>query len=109
MTDVFLVYVTTASEEEALRIGRQVVEERLAACANVVGGVRSFYHWEGRLVEDREALLFLKAHRERVPALIDRVKALHSYSVPAVNAIPIDQGNPDYLRWVADETVHHRP
>ncbi|BDG59700.1 divalent-cation tolerance protein CutA [Caldinitratiruptor microaerophilus] len=105
MTDVFLVYVTTSNEEEAARIGRQVVEERLAACANVVPGVRSFYHWEGRLVEDGEALLLLKAHRERLDDLIARVKALHSYTVPAVNAVPIERGNPDYLRWVAEETV----
>lgn len=103
MSDCFLVYVTAATAEEAARLGRQVVEERLAACANVVPGVRSFYWWEGRVQDEGEALLLLKTHAGCLDHLIRRVKELHSYSVPAVSAVRVEKGNPDYLEWVRAE------
>lgn len=98
-----IVYVTTGSEEEARRIGRQVVEERLAGCANVVPRIASYYWWEGRLVEDTEALLLLKTVAAAVPRLMERVRALHSYTVPAISAVPIARGNPAYMAWLAAE------
>ncbi len=100
----WLCHVNAGSRAEALRIGRAVVEERLAASANVLGGLSSCYWWQGRLEEAAEALLILKTRAELVPTLIARVRQLHSYQCPAVIALPIAAGNPDYLRWIAAET-----
>lgn len=100
-----VVYVTTSTRDEALNIGRVVVGERLAACANVIGGVRSIYWWESEVNEDDEALLVLKTTEARVTALIERIRALHSYTTPCVTAWPIDAGNPDFLAWIENETA----
>ena len=100
-----VVYVTTSSPDEALSIGRAVVSERLAACANVLGGMRSVYWWQGRLAEDAEAVLILKTSEARLTALIDRIRALHSYETPCITAWPIAAGNPGYLAWIAAETA----
>lgn len=97
-------YLTCASEGEALRIGRAVVEARLAACANLVPGLVSIYHWQGRIETGRECGLVLKTRADLVEALVDRVRSMHSYSVPCVVALPILAGNPDYLAWLAAET-----
>jgi periplasmic divalent cation tolerance protein len=99
-----VVLVTASSAEEAERIGRALVDERLAACANVVPGVVSTYWWQGRVEAAEEALIILKTRQDLVGRLTDRVKALHSYTVPEVIALPIVEGNPDYLRWI-DESV----
>jgi periplasmic divalent cation tolerance protein len=98
-------YVTCASTEEALRIGRAVVEERFAACANVLPGLTSIYHWQGRIETGNECALVLKTRAELVDALTAKVRALHSYTVPCVVALPIRAGNPDYLAWLAAETA----
>ncbi|GBD43400.1 Divalent-cation tolerance protein CutA [bacterium HR40] len=97
-------YVTCASKEEALAIGRAVVDRRLAACANVVDGVTSIYRWQGTVHTDPEALLFLKTRRDLVGALVKAVVALHSYDCPAVTVLPIVDGHPDYLEWVIEQT-----
>ena len=97
-------YVTCRSAEEARAIGRAVVAERLAACANLLGGVESLYWWKGALEESREVALILKTRAALVPALTERVKALHGYEVPCVVALPILGGNADYLAWLAAET-----
>lgn len=102
--DFRLVYMTASSREEARKIGRALVEERLAACANVIDGMESTYWWQGKLTEDREAVLIVKTRADLLPALTERVKALHSYSVPCVVALPILAGNPAYLDWLAAET-----
>jgi periplasmic divalent cation tolerance protein len=107
--DMRLVYMTAASRDEARKIGRALVEGRLAACANVIDGMESIYWWEGKLTEDREAVLIAKTRAERVPALIERVKQLHSYTVPCVVALPILAGNPAYLDWLAAETEGTEP
>ena len=97
-------YVVCASAEQAQAIGRAVVSERLAACANALGPVASVYWWDGKLTEDSEHALVLKTRASLVPALTRRVKELHSYEVPCVVALPIEAGNPDYLAWIARET-----
>mgnify|MGYP001186271293 CR=1 FL=1 len=102
MSDAILVYVTTAGEEEARRIGRALVEKRLAACANIVPAIRSVYRWEGKVVEDGETLLLLKSTRDMLPELTAAVRELHSYSVPCVTAFDVVGGNADYIQWVAD-------
>jgi periplasmic divalent cation tolerance protein len=102
---VFLCYATAGSRDEALAIGRTVVQERLAACANVLGGATSIYWWQGALEQAGEAVLILKTRAELVERLTARVKELHSYECPCVVALPIAAGNPAYLDWIARETV----
>lgn len=99
-----MVYVTASSCEEAAKIGRVAVEKRLAACANVLGDIRSFYWWDGEIQDDSEAALILKTTDDRLDALIAEVKALHSYSVPCIVALPVGAGNPAFLEWIARET-----
>lgn len=103
MSSHVLVYVTASSAEEAQRIGRALVEERLAACANVFPAIRSYYWWQGELQEDGEAALILKTTADRVDAVIRRVRELHSYTVPAILAVPVLAGNPDFLAWIDRE------
>ncbi len=101
--EYFTVYVTCANEEEARRIGRQVVEERLAACANLLGKIESFYHWEGKLQQDAEFALLLKTTGASMEQLMGRVKELHSYQVPCLVAWPIAAGHQPYLDWLAGQ------
>ena len=99
-----MIYVTASSREEALRIGRHIVAERLAACANVLPGISSVYRWQGEVQEEGEAALILKTRSDLVEPLTARVKDLHSYDCPCVVALPITSGNPDFLQWIAEET-----
>jgi periplasmic divalent cation tolerance protein len=100
-----MVYVTTGSRAEAAKIGRTIVKERLAACANVVPEIASFYWWEGTVQEDSEASLILKTRRELTENVISRVKELHSYDCPCVVSFPIAGGNIDFLNWIIKETL----
>jgi len=99
-----VVLVTASSADEAGRIGQAVVHERLAACANLVPSIASTYWWQGKVEQAGEALLILKTREDLLEALQDRVRVLHSYSVPEVIALPLVGGHPDYLRWI-DESV----
>ncbi len=98
--EAVVVLATAGSDEEAARIARAVVEERLAACVNVVGPIRSIYRWEGTVEDAREWLLVAKARAADVPALDARIRALHSYDVPEVLALPIVGGAEAYLAWL---------
>jgi periplasmic divalent cation tolerance protein len=97
-------YVTCADAKQADSIARAIVAERLAACANLLPGMRSIYWWKGRLDSADEVVLILKTRSALIPALTARVKALHSYTVPCVCALPVIDGNADYLKWLASET-----
>lgn len=98
-----LIYITTENKTEAERIGRTLVEERLAACVNIIDGMNSIYRWEGKLVQDNETVLIAKTVQEKVSDLTKRVKKLHSYDCPCVVALPIEDGNEAFLNWVAEE------
>lgn len=102
---VVFIYVTAASHDEALAIGRALVEERLAACANVLGGMTSVYRWQGKLQSETEAALVLKTQASLAEAVTDRVRALHSYECPCVVVLPVVGGNPAFLDWIAQETA----
>jgi periplasmic divalent cation tolerance protein len=104
-TEVVVVLVTTPTPERAAEIARAVVEERLAACGNVVPGLRSIYRWEGKVQDDAEALLVLKTTRARFELLRERVLSLHPYQVPEVIALPVEAGSAPYLAWIAAETA----
>ncbi len=99
-----MVLVTAPTAEKAAEIARAVVEERLAACGNVVPGLRSIYRWEGKVHDEGEALLVLKTARDRLDALRARVLALHPYDVPEVIALPVEAGSAPYLAWIVGET-----
>jgi len=102
--DFVVVLVTAGSADEAARVGRTLVDERLVACANVVGPIRSIYRWEGAVDEAAEHLLVMKARAADVAAIDARVRALHSYDVPEVLALPVVGGSAAYLAWVAAST-----
>ena len=104
-TGPLVVLVTARSEAKALELGQRLVDERLAACVNVVPGVTSIFVWEGKREEVSEALLVIKTRAERYPALQQRVLELHSYSVPEVLALAVEAGAPAYLRWVQDSVA----
>jgi periplasmic divalent cation tolerance protein len=99
-----VVLVTTASEEEAARIGQALVEEKLAACVNILGNVRSIFTWEGEVQSEAEALMVVKTGEHLFEALADRVRELHSYAVPEVIALPIRLGLREYLKWMKEVT-----
>lgn len=104
-----VVLVTAADADEAGRLGRTLVEERLAACVNVVGPIRSIYRWQDAIEDAPEHLLLLKARAADVPALEARVRALHSYAVPEVLALPVVAGSAAYLAWLAGATTRGAP
>ena len=99
---VISVYAVFASDEEAERIGRLMVEERLAACANILGPCRSIYRWEGAIEEAQEIAALFKTTADAADPLIARLAALHSYDVPAAMVWPIETAHAPYVRWVAE-------
>ena len=100
--EMVLVYITTKDKSEAQRIGRALVQERFAACVNILDGMESIYWWEGKVESSQEAILIAKTKNTLVEKLMAKVKELHSYSVPCVLALPISQGNPGYLSWLRE-------
>jgi periplasmic divalent cation tolerance protein len=99
-----LCYVTCRDRDEAIRIGRTVVVERLAAAANVLGDTVSIYRWGGELHEKPETALVLKTRAELAERLVARVRALHSYECPGLLVLHVSGGNPAYLDWIGAET-----
>lgn len=97
------IYITTKDEEEAKRIGKTLVEEKLAACINI-HPVKSIYRWGGGIEEEEETALLVKTKAELADEVIERVKELHSYEVPCIVSLPIEKGNPDYLKWIKEST-----
>ena len=104
MSDFIVVFVTCGSEDEALKIARALVEEKLAACANMISPLRSIYRWEGKTWDEKEWLLIIKTQQSTFEDLAKRVKTLHSYSVPEIIALPIVEGSPAYLTWIEENT-----
>jgi len=98
-----LIYMTTETEADAERIGRALVGERLAACINIVPGMRSMYWWDGELQRDEGAMVILKTVQQRAQALEARAVELHPYAVPEVLVLPVSGGHEPYLAWVGDE------
>ena len=103
VTEVAVVFVTCPDTDTAARLARTLVEERLAACGNILPGLRSIYAWQGAIQDEAEVLLLLKTRRERAQTLCERVAALHPYQVPEAIALPVEQGLASYLAWVGDQ------
>ncbi len=102
MTDKKLVLTTAGSEEEARKIARALVERRLAACVNIVPQIESIYRWEGKVEEAQEWLLVIKTTGAAFDRVRDAIKELHSYEVPECICISIENGSPDYLKWIGE-------
>ncbi len=102
--DLRVVYVTASSEEEAMRIARTLVARKLAACVNVIPGIRSVYRWEGEVRDDKEFLLVAKTREHQLAKLVQAIKENHSYKNPETIAVPITGGSEAYLGWVKEET-----
>ena len=103
MSRIVTVYAVFADEEEAQRIARAMVEERLAACANLLGPCRSIYRWQGAVEEADEVAALFKARADRAEALTARIADLHSYDVPAIAVWPIESAWPAYADWIEAE------
>ena len=104
MTDKIIVFVTCESKEQAETIAQAVVSDKLAACVNVLPGIRSCYVWEGRLTWSDELLLLIKTTRGRFEQLKARIRELHSYAVPEIVGVTIDEAFDKYIDWI-DERV----
>lgn len=103
--DPVFVYMTAGSPDEARRIARTLVEERLAACVNIIDGMTSIYRWEGAVEEGRETVMIAKTRAGRFEELAARVRALHSYTVPCIIEIPLGRGDAPYLDWLRAESA----
>jgi periplasmic divalent cation tolerance protein len=100
MTDKILVMSTCAAEADAERLARALLDARLAACVNVVPGVRSFYRWKGEIESAAEFMLIIKTSRDLFPALLAEIEKLHPYEVPELLALPVLAGAENYLSWL---------
>ena len=105
MNEFLVVYVTVGSPDEGDRLARALVEERLAACVNRIGAVKSVYRWQGKVEESQEELLIIKTSERLFERLKKRVEELHSYSVPEIIALPILKGNESYLQWLGEQLL----
>jgi periplasmic divalent cation tolerance protein len=103
-TDICAVLATAPDEEVAAALARTLVEERLAACVNLIPRVRSIYRWEGEIQDDSEVVLLIKSQRKRSEALAARIKDLHPYELPEVLVLPVSGGSARYLDWIETET-----
>jgi len=100
LSSFIVVIMTVANREEAINIVRQLLREKLIACANIVGSVNSLYWWKGKIEESREFLVLMKTRENLFEKLAQKVKELHSYEVPEVIALPLVKGLPAYLSWL---------
>ena len=104
MTDMLLVFTSFGSEDDAARVVRALVEERLIACGSVLPGARSIYRWKGAVADEREAVALLKTRKQDWTALVSRLHELHAYETPECIAVRVASGAPKYLAWL-DESL----
>lgn len=103
MENVRIVFISLP-REEARGMAKNIVEERLAACVNIIPKIESFFWWEDKIENDEEALLIAKTSQQKVEKLITWVKDNHPYPIPEVITVPLSEGLPDYINWVIEET-----
>ena len=103
--DIYMIYVTTKDGAEARRIGEHLVRAHLAACVNIFEGMNSIYFWDDTLQNDTEAVMIAKTVKAKVTAVTEAVRRMHSYDCPCVLALPVAEGNPDFLGWIAAQVA----
>jgi periplasmic divalent cation tolerance protein len=101
---VLVILVMVGNQVEAVRIGEEMVNAKLAACANIIPGVHSIYRWKGKTVKEEEVLLILKSTKPRYRALEKAIRAIHTYEIPEIIALPVKEGLDGYIGWVRSET-----
>jgi periplasmic divalent cation tolerance protein len=101
---VLVILVTVVNQKEAVRIGEEMVNAKLAACANIIPRIQSIYRWKGKVVKAQEALLILKSTRSRYRALEKAIKAMHTYETPEIIGLPVKEGLDQYIGWVRSQT-----
>lgn len=101
--DILLLYVTTPTQEMAALIGRTLVEEGLAACANILPGMQSIYRWQGKIETASETVLLVKTTAGAYPHAEARIKTLHSYDVPCIVALPMTAAEPAFATWIREQ------
>ena len=97
------VYMTAGSKDEAVAVGEALIEAGLAACVNIIDNMNSIFMWEGKVEQDTETVLIAKTTAERVPELVEKVKSVHSYECPCIVSLPITDGNPAFIDWIAEQ------
>lgn len=102
--EYIVVFITAPTEDEAVKIGKTLVEEKLAGCVNIIKGIRSIYSWQGKVEDEPEILIIVKTKKELFHELEKKVKSLHSYTVPEIIGIKIDRGYEGYLNWLNEVT-----
>ena len=102
-------YVTTKNKSEAKKIGKVLLQERLAACVNIFDNMNSMYWWKGKIEEANETVLIAKTTKKLFPKLAKKVKAIHSYSVPCILQIPVTDGNKEYVEWILESLKRQAP
>jgi periplasmic divalent cation tolerance protein len=109
MTEALIVFSTFANEEEAARVVRTLVEERLIACGNLLPGARSIYRWQGKVEDQREVVALMKTRKQDWPVLMGRLHELHSYDTPECVAVRIAAGAPRYMAWLDEQLEPGKP
>lgn len=104
MSKIIVVFVTCASEDEARRLAGLLLQARLAACVNIIDGVESFFHWQGKIDRAEEHLLIIKTQAALFEELAQLINQHHAYETPEIIALPIVAGSADYLSWIEEET-----
>ncbi len=102
---MILVMITVDSMENAEKIAETLLEEKLAACVNMIPNVKSIYVWQGEKKIDTEILMFAKTEKDKFPSLVKRVKEMHPYELPEIVGIPVSYGLPEYIEWVKKSLV----
>ena len=99
-----VILITAGSHDEARKLADALVSQKKAACVNIVHDVSSVFWWEGKIDEEKESLLLVKTRAELFPEVVTLVREIHSYDVPEIIALPVVEGNTDYLAWLDEET-----
>jgi periplasmic divalent cation tolerance protein len=102
--DEIVVFITASDEDEAAKIAKALVANRLAGCVNIIKDIRSIYSWQGKIEDEKEVLMIVKTQKTLFDTLMKKVKELHSYTVPEIIALPIIAGSEDYLKWLKEVT-----
>ena len=103
--EFLIIFCTTASEQEAAVLGRTLVEEGLAACANIIPQIRSIYRWKEEIWDERETLIIIKSRKDLFEKIRSRIRELHTYEVPEITAVSVDRGDAAYLQWIEAVTA----
>lgn len=109
MPQYYFAMTTLGNEKDAARVAKELVSRRLVACANVIPGLRSFYHWKGELCDEQEWLITMKTTAEQVAAIKQALPELHPYDEPELIFLPIEDGSETYLKWITSEISSSHP